>query len=226
MNPIYTGYMTNEMQAGEFVQALIVPLNGPARELRVYKISKRFDCDISALCAGLAIELEDNTVSTVRLAYGGMAATVKRAAQAEAALVGQPWTQATVRAAQVALAQDFAPLSDMRASAAYRLQVAQNLLQRFWLETRAENPLPAAATSVFSVLPHDGHTTSSSTDSTTTSMALWQCGQFNRAEKRDIRRGPERAVALAVILRRSSLNFGKRCLYSVKASFGSVRFRI
>ena len=155
LTDFYTGYMTNEMQAGEFVQALIVPLNGPARELRAYKISKRFDCDISALCAGLAIELEDNTVSTVRLAYGGMAATVKRAAQAEAALVSQPWTQASVRAAQAALAQDFAPLSDMRASAAYRLQVAQNLLQRFWLETRAENPLPAAATSVFSVLPHD-----------------------------------------------------------------------
>ena len=159
LTDFYTGYMTNQMAAGEFVQAIAVPLNGPlntrSREIRAYKISKRFDCDISALCAGFAIELEDNAVKTVRLAYGGMAATVKRAAQAEAALVGQPWTQATVRAAQAALAQDFAPLSDMRASAAYRLQVAQNLLQRFWLETRAENPLPAAATSVFSVLPHD-----------------------------------------------------------------------
>ena len=155
LTDFYTGYMTNQMEAGEFVQALVVPLNGSVSQVRAYKISKRFDCDISALCAGLAIELEDNAVKSVRLAYGGMAATVKRAAQAEAALVGQPWTQATVRAAQAALAQDFAPLSDMRASAAYRLQVAQNLLQRFWLETRAENPLPAAATSVFSVLPHD-----------------------------------------------------------------------
>ena len=155
LTDFYTGYMTNQMEAGEFVQALIVPLTGPSRELRVYKISKRFDCDISALCAGLAIELDGDLITSVRLAYGGMAATVKRAAQAEAALVGQPWTQATVRAAQAALAQDFAPLSDMRASAAYRLQVALNLLQRFWLETRAENPLPASATSVFSVLPHD-----------------------------------------------------------------------
>ncbi len=159
LTDFYIGYMTNQMEAGEFVQALIVPLNGPlngpSHELRVYKISKRFDCDISALCAGLAIELDGDVIASVRLAYGGMAATVKRAAQAEAALVGQPWTQATVRVAQAALAQDFAPLSDMRASAAYRLQVAQNLLQRFWLETRAENPLPAAATSVFSVLPHD-----------------------------------------------------------------------
>ncbi len=155
LTDFYTGYMTNRMEAGEFVQAIAVPLNGPAREVRVYKISKRFDCDISALCAGLAIELENDAIKTVRLAFGGMAATVKRAAQAEATLIGQPWTQATVRAAQAALAQDFAPLSDMRASAAYRLQVAQNLLQRFWLETRAENPLPATATSVFSALPHD-----------------------------------------------------------------------
>ena len=151
----YTGYMTNQMAAGEFVQAIAVPLNGSVRQVRVYKISKRFDCDISAVCAGFAIELDADVIASVRLAYGGMAATVKRAAQAEAALVGQPWTQAAVRTAQAALAQDFAPLSDMRASAAYRLQVAQNLLQRFWFETRAENPLPASATSVFSVLPHN-----------------------------------------------------------------------
>jgi xanthine dehydrogenase small subunit len=161
LTEFYTGYMKNRMEAGEFVQALVVPvvpvvpLATPQREVRAYKISKRFDCDISAVCAGLSIELERNVVRTVRLAFGGLAATVKRGAAAEAALVGQPWTQASVRVAQAALAQDFEPLTDMRASAAYRLQVAQNLLQRFWLETRAEDPLPASATSVFSVLPHD-----------------------------------------------------------------------
>jgi len=93
-------------------------------------------------------------VKSVRLTYGGMAGIVKRGARAEAALVGQAWSQASVNAAKAALAEDFKPLSDMRASAAYRLQVAQNLLQRFWLETRTENPLSASATSVFSVMPH------------------------------------------------------------------------
>jgi len=88
------------------------------------------------------------------LAYGGMAAIVKRAAKAEAALVGKPWNEAQVAAAKAALAEDFKPLTDMRASAAYRLQVAQNLLHRFWLETRRENPLPVEATSVWSVMPH------------------------------------------------------------------------
>ena len=81
----------------------------------------------------------------MRLAFGGMAATVKRAAQAEAALVGKPWTQSSVNAAKLALAQDFKPLSDMRASADYRMQVAQNLIQRLWLETRAEDALPGSA---------------------------------------------------------------------------------
>ncbi|KQP22164.1 xanthine dehydrogenase small subunit [Pseudorhodoferax sp. Leaf267] len=154
LQDFYLDYMKNALQSGEFVQGLAVPLAAMQRQVRAYKISKRFDCDISALCAGLAITLDGDTVQAVRLAYGGMAATVRRAQQAEAALMGQPWNQASVRAAQAALAQDFKPLSDMRASADYRLQVAQNLLQRFWLETRSQDALAPEATSVWSVMPH------------------------------------------------------------------------
>ncbi|CAN5607924.1 xanthine dehydrogenase small subunit [soil metagenome] len=150
----YVDYMKNLLEPGEFVQGLYVPLAAMRRQVRAYKISKRFDCDISALCAGFAIELDGDTVKDVRLAYGDMAAGVKRAAKAEAALRGQPWSQASVKAAQAALAEDFQPLSDMRASAAYRLQVAQNLLQRLWLETRATDALPIEATSVWSTMPH------------------------------------------------------------------------
>ena len=150
----YLDYMKNALHEGEFVQAIAVPLTAFARQIRGYKISKRFDCDISALCTGMAIELDGERVTSIRLAYGGMAATVKRAAQAEAALLGQPWSEASVRAAQQALARDFQPMTDMRASSAYRLQVAQNLLQRLWLETRPGNPLDSRATSVFSVMPH------------------------------------------------------------------------
>jgi len=152
----YLDYMKNQLQPGEFVQGLAVPHAAMKRQVRAYKISKRFDCDISALCAGFAIELEagGDTVKAVRLAFGGMAATVKRAANAEAALLGKPWTQASVATAKLALAQDFKPLSDMRASADYRLQVAQNLIQRLWLETRAEDALSLEETSVWSVMPH------------------------------------------------------------------------
>ncbi|WP_038218260.1 xanthine dehydrogenase small subunit [Xenophilus azovorans] len=151
----YLDYMKNQLQPGEFVQGLSIPRAAFARQLRGYKISKRFDCDISALCAGFALELDGETVKSIRLAYGGMAAVVKRAALAEAALLGRPWTQASVDAAKAALAQDFKPLTDMRASADYRLLVAQNLLQRLWLETRPQDALAPQSTSVWSVMPHD-----------------------------------------------------------------------
>ena len=145
----YVGYMKNRLEPGEFVQRIDVPRAAPGLQLRVYKISKRFDSDISAVCAALALRLVDERIADVRLAFGGMAATVQHAAAAEAALRGQPWNEATLQAAQHALAQDFTPLSDMRASAAYRLQVAQNLLRRLWLETRVVGALPEAAVSVY-----------------------------------------------------------------------------
>ena len=150
LDEFYLGYMKNRLEPGEFVQAVVVPGAALQRTLRAWKISKRFDSDISAVCAGLAIELDGAAVRTVRIAFGGMAAVVKRAAAAEAAVLGQPWTQATVQAAQAALGADFTPLSDMRASAGYRLQVARNLLQRFWLETRIEATMDSGATRVWS----------------------------------------------------------------------------
>jgi xanthine dehydrogenase small subunit len=159
LSEFYLDYMKNQLQPGEFVQGLAIPHAAMRRQVRAYKISKRFDCDISALCAGFAIEFEadGDTVKAVRLAFGGMAATVRRAAHAEAAILGKPWTQASVATAKLALAQDFKPLSDMRASADYRLLVAQNLIQRLWLETRAEDALSLEETSVWSVMPHAPH---------------------------------------------------------------------
>jgi xanthine dehydrogenase small subunit len=159
----YVGYMKNRLERGEFVQAVKLPLPShvsvAGRKVAVYKISKRFDCDITAVCAALSIALDGELVSAVRFVYGGMAAIVQRAAHAEAAALGQRWSQDTVNAAMQALAEDFTPLTDMRAGAAYRMQVARNLLQRFWLETRPANPLPASALSVWSVMPHATATT-------------------------------------------------------------------
>ena len=146
----YVDYMKNRLEPGEFVLAIEVPAPRAEERFRAYKISKRFDCDISAVCAALALALDDaGRVGSARFAYGGMAATVRRAARAEAAVLGKAWTQATAQAAMRALAEDFRPLTDMRASAAYRLQVAGNLLQRFWLETRVEAPLGEADVNVW-----------------------------------------------------------------------------
>ncbi len=164
LHGFYTGYQKNRLEAGEFLEAIEVPLPPtalPAPErarVQAYKISKRYDSDITAVLAALAVELDaQGLVRAARLVFGGMAATVQRAAGAEAALVGRPWTsaaesEAALAAAQAALAQDFRPLSDHRASAGYRQRVAGNLLRRFWLQTRADAPLPAEALNVRAAL--------------------------------------------------------------------------
>jgi xanthine dehydrogenase small subunit len=142
LEDFYVDYMKSQLQPGEFVRALQVPRRGTRpQQVQVYKISKRFDCDISAVCAALSIELQGERVSAVCLAFGGLAGVVKRAAGAENALLGQAWNEAQLQCAQQALLTDFKPLTDMRASAGYRMQVAQNLLRRFWLQTRVHAPL-------------------------------------------------------------------------------------
>jgi len=103
---------------------------------KVYKISKRFDDDISAVCLAIRMTVEGGTVKAVSIGAGGVAATPVRARQTEAALLGQPWNADTVMAATAALRAEFQPISDMRASAAYRHTVMGNLLQRFWLESQ------------------------------------------------------------------------------------------
>jgi len=149
LEDFYLGYQQKDLQAGEFVQALRIPLPRAGLRMRTYKLAKRFDQDISAVCAAFAITLDGNDVASARIAFGGMAATPKRAGSAEAALIGQPWNEDTLRGAMAALRQDYAPLSDMRASSNYRMQAAQNLLRRFWLETRVDQPLPASAVNAF-----------------------------------------------------------------------------
>ncbi len=141
LEDFYLGYQKSALQPGEFVQTVRVPLSPAGRRFASYKISKRFDQDISALCGAYAFDLEDELIAKARIAYGGMAAIPKRAMRTEAALTGQPWSRATVEAALPALALDYAPLSDMRASAEYRTMVAQNLLRRFFAE-HSGKPLP------------------------------------------------------------------------------------
>lgn len=149
MEDLYVAYMQQVMQPDEVVEAVEVPLPPPAVQFRTYKVAKRYDSDISAVCAAFAITVERDTIVEARVAFGGMAAIPKRASHTEAALAGKPWTEATLRVARAALATDYTPLTDMRATAAYRTKVAQNLLERFYLETRPGNPLPAASVSVF-----------------------------------------------------------------------------
>ena len=153
LDSFYTDYMKNLRQPGELLWRIEVPLSAATTMLHAYKLSKRFDCDISALACGLAVTLDGQCIVQARLAFGGMAATVARARGAEAALTGQPWTEATLQAACSALSTDFTPMTDLRGSAGYRQRSAAALLRRFWLETRPEAPLPPAATQVWAVAP-------------------------------------------------------------------------
>jgi xanthine dehydrogenase small subunit len=132
LEAFFLDYGRQDRRPGEFVEAVSFPRQ-PDR-LRCYKLSKRFDQDISAVCGCFSVTVADGTVTGARLAFGGMAGIPKRAAAAEAALAGQPWGEPVVRAAMAALERDFTPLTDMRASAGYRMEAARNMLLRYWLE--------------------------------------------------------------------------------------------
>jgi len=138
------------MRDGEFIESIIIPERKQDLLLRCYKLCKRFDQDISAICAAFALHLDDDgLVADIRIVFGGMAAIPRRAVQTEKALLGKPWDEAALQLAGEALQQDYSPLSDMRASAAYRSRTAANLLRRFYLETRPRSPLPAGSVNVF-----------------------------------------------------------------------------
>ena len=149
LEDFYLDYMKKDLQPTEFVQAVRVPLPRDGVQFRTYKLAKRFDQDISAVCAAFAFRLLDGVVAEPRIAFGGMAATPKRAARTEALLSGRVWDEAAMREAMAMLAVDYAPLTDMRASSEYRLKAAQNLLRRYWLETRSEAPLSQREVNAF-----------------------------------------------------------------------------
>ncbi len=139
LEDFFIDYGKQDRQPGEFVASVHVPALPGGEHFAAYKISKRRDEDISAVLGAFRLALDDGgNVSSVRIAFGGMAATPKRAKTVEAALVGKPWNESTIDAAMAAFDSDFTPLSDWRASAQYRMLTSKNLLKRFFLETRGE----------------------------------------------------------------------------------------
>ena len=134
LEEFFIDYGKQDRQPGEFVEAITLPAR-PAEQgdaLRVYKLSKRFDQDISAVLGAFNLTVEDGQITAARIAFGGMAGVPKRASHVEAALIGQPLSSATLAAARGEFARDFTPMSDMRASADYRLEAAANMLARYF----------------------------------------------------------------------------------------------
>ena len=132
LEDFFIQYGKQDRAAGEFVEAVSIPRQFD--RLRCYKISKRFDQDISAVCGCFNITVVDNIVTTATIAFGGMAGTPKRATSCENALLNKPWELNTVQKAMAMMAEDYDPMSDARASADYRLTTAQSLLLRYFHE--------------------------------------------------------------------------------------------
>jgi xanthine dehydrogenase small subunit len=148
LESLYTGYRKNVMAADEVLAWIRIPKPTPEEFLRVYKISKRLEDDISAVCLAVQLHVQEGKITRASLGVGGVAATPVRARQTEASLVGQAWTKATVERAIDTLRGEFQPISDMRASSGYRTQVLGNLLQRFWLESQGQADTSLASLSL------------------------------------------------------------------------------
>lgn len=137
LQEFFIDYGKQDRAAGEFVEAVHIPVPAAEDHFAIHKISKRHEEDITATLGAFYLKLDaDNKVETIRIAYGGMAATPKRAFHVEKALIGKSWSEETIEAAIGSYADDYTPLSDMRASAQYRLLVSGNLLRRFFIETQ------------------------------------------------------------------------------------------
>jgi xanthine dehydrogenase small subunit len=135
----FVAYGKQDRNPGELVESVTIPYLGEGEQFAVYKISKRRDEDISALCGAFRVALDsEGKVRDIRIAFGGMAATPKRAKTVEEMVGLMPWSSPTIEAAAAQMGKDFQPIADMRASAEYRLLVAQNLLRRFFLETTGQ----------------------------------------------------------------------------------------
>jgi xanthine dehydrogenase small subunit len=136
LEDFYTGYRKTVMAPDEIVAWIKLPRPGPGEFLRAYKISKRYDDDISAVCLAINMVVQGETVTEIGIGAGGVAATPVRAVETENFMTGKPWNEQTALEAAQVLRAEFQPITDMRASAAYRSQVLGNLVQRFWLESR------------------------------------------------------------------------------------------
>ena len=136
LEQLYTGYRQNVIAADEVLAWIHVPKPASQELLRIYKISKRFDDDISAICLAINLHIDNGIVMKASIGVGGVAATPVRAIKTEASCAHKTWDRATIDHLKTILRAEFTPISDMRASSAYRTQVLGNLLERFWLESQ------------------------------------------------------------------------------------------
>jgi len=135
LDNFFINYRKTKLKKGQFIHSIRIPLF-EKNIFKAYKVSKRFDDDISSVCAAFNLELVKNKIESVRIAYGGMAEIPKRAISCEKILLNSLINDETINKAQKALEEDFKPISDMRASGLYRMEVAKNLLEKCCIEIK------------------------------------------------------------------------------------------
>ena len=155
LEDLYTGYRQTALAPDELLVRIVVPRPAPQGLLRAYKVSKRWDDDISAVCLALHLDIADGVVRRASIGAGGVAATPARARQTEALLTGQPWTEALAQRAGEALQAEFTPISDMRASGAYRRTVLAGLMRRYWLESQGQTAVSLEDFSLANCAPQE-----------------------------------------------------------------------
>jgi len=138
----FIGYRQTQLEKGEWISAIEIPLLSKDNNVAAYKISKRMEDDISAVCAVFNLTLVDGVVTSLQTGFGGVAATPETCPTLEGALIGKQWKSADcLHLGKQMLKDAFNPIDDVRASAAYRSQVLSNLWHRFWLENQAQNTI-------------------------------------------------------------------------------------
>ena len=135
LNGFFIGYRKTKLKKGQFIHSIRIPVL-KKNIFKAYKISKRIDDDISSVCASFNIEINNNKIKKIRIAYGGMSSIPKRAFNCEKILLNSFLSDKTIDKAKKLLEKDFKPITDARASKKYRMEVAKNLLEKCFLEVK------------------------------------------------------------------------------------------
>ena len=140
LNEFFISYRKTKLKKGEFLYSVQIPIN-KQNYFKAYKISKRFDDDISSVCASFNFLIKKNKILKANVAYGGMSEIPKRAKAIEKALTNSTFSEDTFLKAQKLITKDFSPIDDMRASKKYRVDVAKNLIMKFFHEVSSRKNL-------------------------------------------------------------------------------------
>jgi xanthine dehydrogenase small subunit len=145
INSFYTGYRKSVLKTDELIAGVRIPLPAKTDLFKIYKLSRRKDLDISTFTAAFWAQLANNTIADIRIAYGGVGPVILRLPKTEAFLKTAPFAEESFRAAGPIARSEITPLSDVRGEADYRLQLAENILLKFFAETSTRANIPALA---------------------------------------------------------------------------------